>query len=228
MLKENQKLILLVMLFFAVMGVICLALYKPLMEFIGSPENLKAKLLGWGWIGKLVLALIMGLQVTFAFLPGELIEVMAGVIYGPIEGMFLCLIGAAAGTVLIYIFVDRFGMRFVEKAAGKEKLEKLTFLKHEKKLPFLVFLLFFIPGTPKDLMTYAMPFTPMKLSHFLMISSVARIPSVITSTIAGDNLAQQNILMAAIVFGITGIVSLLGICIYQKIIAIKGKEEKCL
>lgn len=222
--KKNKKLIQAVLMFLGIMGGLCLLLYQPLMQLLQNPQLLKSQLESLGIAGKLLLCLIMGLQVTFAFLPGEIIEVLAGVIYGPIEGMLLCLVGAAIGSALIYLFVAHFGLRFIDRFAGLDKIRELQFLKQNKKLPFVVFLLFFIPGTPKDLMTYVMPLTSMKLSTFLMISSVARIPSVITSTFAGDSLMQQNTMAAVLIFAITGILSLLGIALYQKIIQVQNKK----
>ena len=54
-------------------------------------------------------------------------------------------------------------------------------------------MLFFIPGTPKDIITYVVPFTKMKLLDFIAISSVARIPSIISSTLAGATLESGNL-----------------------------------
>lgn len=71
---------------------------------------------------------------------------------------------------------------------------KLLFLKKEKNLELIIFIIFFIPGTPKDLLTYIAPFTRIKLKTFLLLTTFARIPSVITSTIGGNALSNQNAL----------------------------------
>ena len=138
---------------------------------------------------------MMALQVLVALLPGEIIETGAGVAYGPIEGLILCLIGAAIGTALIFWLVRRYGSSLVECLVSKEKLDKLSFMKDEQKLDNLIFLIFLIPGTPKDIITYFAGLTPVKFSHFLLITTVARIPSVITSTLAGDKLLLYRTVM---------------------------------
>lgn len=74
-----------------------------------------------------------------------------------------------------------------------------------------------IPGTPKDILTYFIGLTPMKLSVWLLITATARIPSVITSTIGGDALGMENYKFAIIVFIITAVISIAGILIYRYI-----------
>ncbi len=157
------------------------------------------------------------LQVVFAIIPGEPMEIGAGYAFGSIEGTLLCLAGAAVGSSIIYLFTKKFGIKLVEAFISKEKILSLSFIKNTKKLNLLIFILFFIPGTPKDIFTYFIGLTPMKLHIFLLISSIARIPSVITSTISGDALVSQNYGFAIAVFVITAVVSTAGIFIYHKI-----------
>ena len=90
-------------------------------------------------------------------------------------------------------------------------VEKYKFLKNTKKIELTIFILFFIPGTPKDALTYLAPFVPIKPKKFFVISTIARIPSVITSTILGDQIIKGNYLIAIIVFVITAIISIGGI-----------------
>ncbi|MBR4932929.1 MAG: TVP38/TMEM64 family protein, partial [Clostridia bacterium] len=99
------------------------------------------------------------------------------------------------------------------------------FLKDPSKRDILIFLLMFIPGTPKDVLTYFAPLSGISTARFLIIASVARIPSVITSTYVGGTLAKGQLLWAAVVFCIVGIVSIGGIMIYNKIIDANNKEK---
>lgn len=213
--KKYKKMILIVVLAIAMMGIVCFLLYEPMMDFLKDPEALKKHLESYGIFGSFILVLIMTLQVVFVFLPGEIVEVLAGFIYGPIEGMMLCLIGAAIGSSIIYIFVKKFGLCFIDKFIGKGKLEEVSFLRNNDKLDFLIFIIFFIPGTPKDIITYFIPLTDMKLSKFLMITSVARIPSVISSTIGGNALGMAQYKFTIFVFVVTGVFSLIGLYFYK-------------
>jgi uncharacterized membrane protein YdjX (TVP38/TMEM64 family) len=165
---------------------------------------------------------MMVLQVVVAVIPGEALEIGAGYAFGAWEGLLLCLIGAAIGSAIIFFFVKLLGVKMVEAFISREKINSLKFIKSSRRLNLLMFILFFIPGTPKDLFTYFAGLTPMKLHTFLMISTIARIPSVITSTIGGHALGTQQYVFAAVVFAITIIVSLIGILIYRRI----SKQEK--
>lgn len=214
-LKQNKKVVFALLGCITLMGLACLALYYPMMDFFKNPSVVKQQLEGYGFFGECILTLVMALQVVFVFLPGEIIEVLAGFIYGPIEGMIVCLIGAAIGSIIIYVFVQKLGLLFIDKLIGKEKLEQVSFLKNQERLGIALFIIFFIPGTPKDIITYFMPLTNMSLPKFLLITTVARIPSVITSTIGGNALGMAEYEFMAIVFIVTGLFSLAGLLFYK-------------
>lgn len=213
--KKNKKTIFIAIICMILMGVVCLILYEPMMNFLKDPEALKKQLESYGLFGGFILVLVMTLQVVFVFLPGEIIEVLAGFIYGPMEGMLLCLLGAALGSIIIYMFVRKWGIKFIDKLLGKGKLDQVSFLKNNDKLDILLFIIFFIPGTPKDIITYFIPLTDMKLSKFLVITSIARIPSVISSTIGGNALGLAQYEFTILVFTVTGIFSLIGLYFYK-------------
>ena len=116
-------------------------------------------------------------------------------------------------------------LTFTNKAADeiKERLiAKEKFLKKEKNLEIILFVIFFIPGTPKDILTYLAPFTRLKLSSFIFITSIARIPSVITSTIGGNAISNQNYRFTIFIFVITGIISIFGLLSYKRYIKKKN------
>ena len=120
-------------------------------------------------------------------------------------------------AVVIFLIVKRYGMKFVTLFVSEEKLHSLKFLRDTRRLELLTFLLFFIPGTPKDVLTYVVGLTPMKLRVWVLITAVARIPSVVTSTAGGSALGSQDYRLAVIVFVATAAVSGLGVLLYRAI-----------
>jgi len=106
-LKQKKKELSFIFICFLVMGLACLLLYQPLMDILKDPQVLRTQLQSYGIGGQLLLIGIMTLQVVFVFLPGEIIEIMAGFIYGPIVGMIICMIGSAVGSSIIYLFVKK-------------------------------------------------------------------------------------------------------------------------
>ena len=123
--------------------------------------------------------------------------------------------GRSADRKLVFLFVRRFGIKAVEVFFSREKIRSLRFLQNQKKLNLWVFIIFAIPGTPKDLLCYFVGLTEMRFANWMLIISVARIPSVITSTIGGNALGMKNYLFAIIVFAATMLLSAAGILIYR-------------
>ncbi len=196
-------------------GVVCFYA-KPLLELVADPERFRIWIDGQGILGYVTFVAIMCLQVVIAVIPGEVVEIGAGYAFGAIPGMLLCLVGVAVGSAIIYGFTKLFGYKMVEAFISREKIQSLKFIQNSRRLNLLVFLLFFIPGTPKDIITYFIGLTPMKLRTFLLISSVARIPSVISSTMGGHALGVQNYVFAVVVFAVTATMSLIGILVYRR------------
>ena len=166
-----------------------------------------------GWAGLAFFFLLKILQVLVVIIPGEPFEIMAGVLYGTLGGLAVSLAGVLCGSVIIYFAMKMLGVRAIDP----EKLRKYRFLRDEKRIHIMLFLLFFIPGTPKDVLTYMGPFLPIPTSHFFAVSLLARIPSIITSTFAGANIAKENWLATVLIFAVTGAVGILGILYNQTI-----------
>ena len=175
-------------------------------------------------IGAVILMLACIIQVTFAVIPGELIEIAFGYAFGAVLGTVLCLIGIMIGSVLTIIIIRKMNRSFLSVLFPTDKRDSLKFFRNPTKRNFLVALLFFIPGTPKDLFTYVIALTDMRISTYILITSIARIPTIISSTIGGGALWEQDYTFAIWAFAITGFVSLIGIIAYQ--IIIKHHEKK--
>lgn len=208
----------------AFFAVITFTLGKPLLEFSSHPEEFRQWIDQQGAWGRFTLIGMMVLQVVVAIIPGEIIEIGAGYAFGAWEGTLLVLIGAAIGSAIIFLLTKKLGVRMVEAFISREKINELRFINTEKKRNLFIFICFFIPGTPKDLLTYFIGLTPMKLHTFLLISSFARIPSVITSTIGGHALGMQDYTFAIIVFAVTVAISGLGLLLYNWIVKKKQKN----
>lgn len=139
---------------------------KPLLNLASDPEHFRAWVESKGMWGRLFLVGIMCLQVVISLIPGEAIEIGAGYAFGAIEGMVWCLIGSAVGSAIIFAFTKVFGLRLVEVFISREKLNSFKFIQNSNRLNFLVSMVYFIPGTPKDLFAYFVGLTPMKLKTF--------------------------------------------------------------
>jgi len=189
-----------------------------------SQEGLRDYIRSFGAASWLIFLALQFLQVFIALIPGELLESAAGFIFGPLVGTALCYLGIALASTLVFLLTRRFGVRLVEVFVSREKINQLRFLNTAKKRDLLIFLVFFIPGTPKDLLTYFVGLTEIKLGSFLAISLAARIPSVITSTFGGHLLGEGNYTRAIVVYALTAAISLLGMVGYNRWVKDKTKH----
>lgn len=213
-------------IFIALFAWLTFAVGGPLVQLAQEPEKFRAWIDEKGMLGQLLFVGMQVLQVVIAMIPGEVLEVGAGYAFGAWEGTLLCMVGVAIGSTLIFLLTKRFGLKLVEAFVPREKIQELKFFKKEKRLELLIFLVFFIPGTPKDLLTYFAGLTPIKLSRFLILTSIARIPSLVSSTFGGHALGEQNYTFAIIVFAVTGLVSLLGLGGYGLLMKHKNKQAQ--
>ncbi len=223
--------VILVLLFFAMLGVIAVFVGKPLISAIFGGEGDAAgtfqKIVDSNPVsGRLLYVGIQILQVFVAFIPGEVVEIAGGLAFGAIEGMLLSLLGVAIGSSIIFMLTKTLGMKFVELFVSREKINEMKFIRNGKNLEWLVFYVFLIPGTPKDLLTYVVGLTRMKLGTFLLISLLARIPSVLSSTWGGDAIMNGEYTKAIIIFGVAILCSLIGLVLYNIVKKNRGKKEK--
>lgn len=216
--KHKKILSIFSLVFFAVfMVVVFWFAGRPMIELVEDPDQYRAWIEGKGLWAQLSFVTMVFFQVIFAIIPGEPLEICAGYAFGAVEGTLLCMIGIALGSAVVFLLVRTLGVKLVEVFFSVEKIRSMRFLRDSRKRNALVFLIMFIPGTPKDLLSYFVGLTKMKLSEWLIISSIARIPSIVTSTLGGSALAQQDYLFAIIVFAVTAAISIAGILIYNKI-----------
>ena len=199
---------------------------RPMIAFVSEPEKFRIWVDSHGIWGKIAFIIMVSFQVVIALVPGEPLEIGAGYAFGAIEGTFLCVAGITLGSMAVFYLVRKFGVKLVEVFFAVEKINSLKFLKAGKKRDLIVFLIFFLPGTPKDLITYFTGLTDIKAANFLLLASFARLPSVVTSTIGGSALGEQNYKSAIVVFVITLVISVFGWFIYSMLQKRKDKKHK--
>lgn len=208
------KIILLILVTSIFVGLIIYLI--PLMKEISTKEGqlaFKQKIDDLGILGILVLFLLQLAQIVLVILPGEPLEVLAGMCYGTIGGTIFIFASVFITTTLIYLLVKKYGKKYIYQSFKKEKIDKIEnskALKNPKTVETVLAILFLIPGTPKDLLTYIGGLLPINYKKFVIIATFARFPSVISSTIVGNDIAQgkwQSILpIYAITFVITALI----------------------
>ena len=203
--------------FIAVCAGLCVFVGFPMVRLAGEPEAFRSWVNGYGAWGRVLYVGIVVLQVVVALIPGEPLELAGGYAFGAVEGTILALVGIVIGSALVFGLVRRFGVKLVEVFFSREKIESLSFMKNPKKTRAIAFLLMMIPGTPKDFLSYFAGLTKLRLTEWLVIVTIARIPSVIGSTISGGAVGSEDYLLAAVTMGLTLALSGGGILYYRQI-----------
>lgn len=205
-------------------GLVTWFIGRPMIEFVSEPHKFRAWVGEHGIWGRITFLLMVIFQVIIALVPGEPLEIGAGYAFGAIEGTALCVVGLTIGSAIVFALVRRFGIRLLDVFFDSRKIKELKFMQNERRLDLITFTVFLLPGTPKDLLTYFVGLTNIKLSKFLVLVSVARLPSVVTSTIGGSALGIKDYKQAIIVFAVTVVLSLAGLLTYKQIC--KHREKK--
>lgn len=230
--KDKVKIFKIILMILVVIIFIGVIIYLfPVMKDLSTKEGqiaFRDKVESSGFWGMLSL---FGLQVANIFLivvPGEPIEIIAGMCYGAFWGTIFVMVSACIITIGIFFLVRKLGRKFVYDFCSKERIEKIEnskLFKNPKKIEMIMLILFLIPGTPKDLLVYLGGLLPIKASRFILISTLARIPSIISSTIAGDQLAVGQWQLGLILYAAIIVLVLIIIFIYNKFDKDKTTDE---
>ncbi len=189
----------------------------PLIRLSREPAQFQALVDSYGIWGRLLFLGIVVLQVVVAIIPGEPIELAAGYAFGFWEGTILTLIGLIIGSMLVFALVRRFGMMLVEVFFSPQKIHQLSFINHPDKTKVLAFILMLIPGTPKDLLSYLAGLTQLTPRQWLVIVTIGRLPSLITSTATGAAAGMQDYFLTWVMLAITLLLTMVGILYYKRI-----------
>lgn len=179
--------------------------------------NLVADVKSAGPAGALILLLLEIVQVVVAFIPGEVVQVVAGMMYGPWLGTAIIVLGCFLSMWFVYELVHRLGQPFVESIVPTKYLDSFRRFEQSGKLTAVVFVLFLIPGLPKDVFTYLVPLTSMPKKEYLGVAMIARLPGIFMSTHAASGLLNGDIVQSAVIFGVLAVLGIVGIMFKDRI-----------
>ncbi len=208
-----------------------IAYLVPIVKDIATTEGqikFKERIDAAGIFGILMLFAIQLAQIFLIIIPGEPIEILAGMCYGTLGGTLFVLISSAIITTLIVLMVRKLGRKFVYEFCSKERIEKIEkskMFRNPKRLEWIMIILFVLPGTPKDLLVYIGALLPIDPYKFITISTLARFPSIISSTLAGSNLLLGNWEFSIGIYVVTFAIIGISILIINKFDKSKATED---
>lgn len=218
--KANYRFIIFIVLFIILTGVSGIIFWP----FIKNLQNVEYRKIFSAWIvrlglkGVLILLGVQVLQIVVAVIPGGPVELIAGAAYGAWRGFFIIEAGCVIATMAVFLMVKKFGLPLITRFFDVDVLNTWGFLKDEKKTALITFILFLIPGIPKDTLTYIVPLSKLSLIQFTFISAFARFPAILLTTVMGDTAMRGNKIMFFLIFSLTAIIGILSIQLKNRLI----------
>lgn len=226
--KKRIALLISAMLIFIIFSTFITVKFYPLIiDIASSPEKMmefKAWIESYGIWGSFILMTIQVLQVIVSVVPGGPVQILFGLIYGTWKGLLLSLIGMTLGSVTVFFLVRAFKYKFITMFMSKEKLDEYRFLKDSPKLEKILAILFLIPGVPKDTLVYYVGMTDLNIKKFILIVVLMRIPSMMLSTLIGNNIGMGNMAGSIFVLSALCLAGSAGM-IYNKYFIKKSNEK---
>ena len=223
--KNSKKQIITTVIVIAVFFLLAALVAKPLVTTVSDPEAFRDWVTGKGALGYVVFALLNIAQVIFAVIPAGPFEIASGYAFGIWQGILICDVACAIGSSLVFWTVRKCGTKFTDYLISFDKLENAKFMKNESRLFRLLLLIFLIPGSPKDVLTYAVGLTNLSYKKWLVINLIGRLPAIVLSVISGSALGTKQYHIAIILWGVILVLYIAGLLIYRKMNHEKATED---
>ena len=179
-------------LLFVVMITLVVVFRRSLWEIFSSPQQLRDWVGEWGVAAPLIFIALQILQVVIFIIPGEVPQIAAGYLFGFWWGTLYSVGGIAAGSAVNFWLARWLGVPFVRRLFKPQSIETVNRIAGSSRAQIGFFLLFLIPGIPKDILCYVAGLSPMRFFYFLGVSTLGRLPGIVGSTLIGSAAAEKR------------------------------------
>jgi uncharacterized membrane protein YdjX (TVP38/TMEM64 family) len=188
-----------------------------LLDIFSTPEQLKSWIRASGILAPLAFLVAQAFQVIVFFIPGEVPQIAGGYLFGVWLGSLLSTLGILLGSTVSFLLSRFLGVPFVYALFPPGQVNRARHVSGSPRAKMSFFLLFLIPGIPKDILCYVAGLTPMRLPIFLLISTLGRLPGILGSALMGDAAAEKRWLLAGLLFSASVLLFLLGFIFRERI-----------
>ncbi|MGE5455023.1 MAG: TVP38/TMEM64 family protein [Methylocystaceae bacterium] len=168
-------------------------------RMVSDSGQFKLYLKSFGPFAAMVFMLLQVAQVVVPAVPGEVLQFAGGYVFGTWQGTLYNVGGIFLGSVIAFSLARVVGLPLVHYLVPEKQLKKFNFILKSKKSGLLVLILFFIPGLPKDLLTYMSGLTPVRPLTFIVLTTIARLPANFLATYVGANAIGGNVSMVVVI-----------------------------
>lgn len=212
-----------IILFLILLVFIALDQGSHITQMAQNPVKFKAFLQSFGIFSILVFIGVQSLQVLVAAIPGELLQLAGGYAFGTWTGAFYSVIGISLGSTAAFFIARVLGYPVLKMLISPATLARYNFLFNRRQTVLIIFILFLIPGFPKDVLSYLAGITPLRAGQFILGSTAARFPGILASSYIGANLQQRNVTEVVIASSIVVVVFVLALIYRRQLVGWAGQ-----
>lgn len=196
-----------------ILAVLALAWYlrEPLTFVFRTPQALAAWIDERQRLGAAIYILVQVFQVAIFIVPGEVVQIAGGYLFGIWLGSLYSVLGIAAGASINFVVGRFLGEPFVRTVLGPARMARLERVSHSARARLGFFLLFVIPGIPKDILCYFGGISPMRYVVFMALSMSGRLPAIVGSAVMGGAAREGAWILSGVLFGLALTLLVLGL-----------------
>jgi uncharacterized membrane protein YdjX (TVP38/TMEM64 family) len=199
--------------------------HREIWRLFSSTTALREWVSSTGALAPLVFVAVQALQVVVFVIPGEVPQIAGGWLFGPVLGTLLSLCGILAGSAVAFFLARLAGMPFVRALFPGDQVDRIGRLLGSRGARVAFFLLFLIPGIPKDVLTYVAGLTPIKPLRFALLAMIARFPGILISSYIGAHVEKQQYGEVIVASALAVALFIAGIFLRERIISWLHREK---
>jgi uncharacterized membrane protein YdjX (TVP38/TMEM64 family) len=202
---------------FAAIVALGIVFRREIFLLFGSSLRLREWVASAGVLAPLLFIAVQALQVVVFFIPGEIPQVAGGYLFGVWKGTLLSLAGITLGATFNFVMARLLGVPFVQALFAREKVDRIRRLADSPRARLSFFLIFLIPGIPKDILCYAAGLSSMRLVSFLIFSSLGRVPGILGSALMGEAAAGKRWMLVGALLTLAVVLFVVGFLLRDRI-----------
>ncbi|UPK44745.1 TVP38/TMEM64 family protein [Paenibacillus pabuli] len=210
-----------------ILSISLLVYYSPaIIKIMSSMDNFRAYIHSTGHWGPVMFMLFQILQIVVAPIPGEVVQVAGGYIYGTALGSLYTTAGLILGSAIAFYFTRFIGRAYILRLLQKKNYKWMSFIHDEKKFSAFLFIFFVIPGLPKDMLVFVAALTSISSFRFFTILIVGRLPWIIASAAVGSTIHMQQYTIAIMISVIAVIGFVLGYIYREQLAGFFSRSDR--
>ncbi len=197
--------------------VLALLFRREIGQVFSSKERFQSWIDGFGVFGPLMFMGVQVFQVIIFIVPGEVAQIAGGFLFGVWAGIFYSLVGITVGSAFNFYLARLLGVSFVEGLFKPEQVARFETIISSGRARVGFFMLFLIPGIPKDILCYVAGLSRLGFFPFLLISMTGRLPGIVGSAVIGSSAAKSDWVVTVSVTGAAVVAFVVGLVFRSQI-----------